>query len=390
MFSSRLPPSLAPNALMERVQDLRASGATWIDLTETNPTAVGLVYPPHVLDGLANPDGARYMPEALGLRVAREAIASDYARRARPVSPDQLVVTTSTSEAYSLLFKLLCSPGDPVLVPQPSYPLFDLLAGLDGVPLRPYRLRQIDGWAIDRDSLLDVLTPDVRAVLVVSPNNPTGSILRRDDRDWLVELCAHRDIALIVDEVFADYPIRPGASAVSLTGGEPALTFSLGGLSKSAGLPQVKLGWIAVGGPDAKAGEALRRLEIICDTYLSVSTPVQIACPGLIEAGAAVRGAIQARVERNLAALRERLGPHPAVTLLEPEAGWSAVLQAPAVESEESMVLRLLAESRVLVFPGYFFDFPREAFFVTSLLPAPVAFDDGVSRMLEAFGGAPR
>jgi alanine-synthesizing transaminase len=390
MFSSRLPPSLAPNALMERVQDLRAAGTPWIDLTETNPTAVGLDYPAHLLDELASPDGARYVPEALGLRVAREAIALDYARRERTVSSDRIVVTTSTSEAYSLLFKLLCSPGEPVLVPQPSYPLFELLAGLEGVPLRPYRLRQIDGWAIDRESVLDVLTPDVRAVLVVSPNNPTGSILRREDRDWLIELCARHKLALILDEVFADYPLRPGAGAASVTGDEPALTFALGGLSKSAGLPQVKLGWIAVGGPDAVASEALRRLEIICDTYLSVSTPVQIACPSLIAGGAAVRAAIQERVDRNLASLRDTLRRRPTVTLLEPEAGWSAVLQAPAVEAEESMVLRLLLDSRVLVFPGYFFDFPREAYLVTSLLPIPAVFDDGIGRMLEAFGGAPR
>lgn len=387
MFSSRLPPSLAPNALMGLTDDLRASRTPWLDLTETNPTAVGLDYPADLLDALASPAGRRYAPEPLGLPVARQAVAIDYARRGRDVSPDQIVVTTSTSEAYSLVFKLLCNPGDSVLVPQPSYPLFDLLAGLDGVTPRPYQLRHSDGWAIDRDSVLEALTPAPRAVLVVSPNNPTGSILRRDDRDWLVTLCADRRIALIVDEVFADYPLAPSTEASAITGAEPALSFSLGGLSKSAGLPQLKLGWMAVGGPPMVVGSALERLELICDTYLSVSTPVQLAASALIDRGHALRAAIQARVGRNLAALRAQLRTAEAVTLLEPEGGWSAVCQTPAVESEEAFVLRLLRTAHVLVHPGYFFDFPHESFVVTSLLPAPEVFDEGVRRLLGAIGG---
>jgi alanine-synthesizing transaminase len=393
MFSSRLPPSLAPNALTQAIQDLRASGAVWIDLTETNPTAVGLEYPADVLHALADPRARRYSPEPLGLRAAREAIAGDYARRGRLVSPDHVVVAASTSEAYAILFKLLCDPGNVVLIPQPSYPLFHLLAGLEAVALRPYRLLDHDGWSIDRRTVLEAMTSAVRAVLVVSPNNPTGSILRRSDMEWLAHECARRDVALIVDEVFADYPLapRPIEGSAHAEGplewrDYPCLTFALGGLSKSAGLPQVKLGWMAVGGPDARSAESLLRLEVICDTYLSVSTPVQAAAPALIQAGATIRAAIQTRVTRNLAALREKLRPRPELTLVAPEAGWSAVWQVPAVESEESLVLRLLTTSHVLVHPGYFFDFPREAFLVTSLLPVPQAFDDGIGRVLGTIG----
>jgi alanine-synthesizing transaminase len=393
MFSSRLPPSLAPNALTQAVQGLRASGKPWIDLTETNPTVVGLEYPADVFHPLADPRARTYTPEALGLRVAREAIAADYARRGRLVSPDRVVVTASTSDAYSILFKLLCDPGDAVLVPQPSYPLFNLLAGLEGVALLPYRLLDHDGWSIDRRTVREAMTPAVRAVLVVSPNNPTGSIVRRADLGWLAAECASRDLALIVDEVFVDYPLRadpiedpPHADSRLVREDDPCLTFTLGGLSKSAGLPQVKLGWIAVGGPDTPAAESLHRLDVICDTYLSVSTQVQVAAPALIHAGATIRAAIQARVMRNLAALREKLGARPELTLVDPEAGWSAVWQVPAVESEESLVLRLLTMSRVLVHPGYFFDFAREAFLVTSLLPVPHVFDDGIDRVLGAIG----
>ncbi len=392
MFSSRLPSSLAPNALTQATDALRARGTSWIDLTETNPTVVGLEYPPDILQALSDPSARRYTPEPLGRRLAREAIARDYARRGRDVPPDRIVVTASTSEAYSILFKLLCDPGDAVLVPRPSYPLFDLLARLEAVVPRPYRLVDHDGWSIDRRTVLealDAMTPAVRAVLIVSPNNPTGSILRRADADWLAAECARRDVALIVDEVFADYPLAarriedsPLADSPREQRHHPCLTFTLGGLSKSAGLPQVKLGWIAVGGPEARAVESLHRLDMICDTYLSVSTPVQVAAPALIDAGAVVRSAIQTRIRRNLGALRETLRARPEMTLLEPDAGWSAVWRIPAIESEEVLVLRLLTDSHVLVHPGYFFDFAREALLVTSLLPEPQAFDDGIGRVM--------
>ena len=392
MFSSRLPQTLAPNAISRAIAAVRASGTPLLDLTETNPTAVGLPYPADLLAPLADPRGVRYRPEPRGLAVAREAVAAEYARDGLAVPPDRVVLTASTSEAYALLFKLLCNPGDDVLVPQPSYPLFDLLTRLDGVPSRPYRLEYHGVWSIDRGSLEEALTPSSRAILVVSPNNPTGSMLRAADRAWLLELCAARGLALIADEVFAAYPLGPRADACSIVsaGDTRALTVSLGGLSKSAGLPQVKLGWMVVQGPEVLVAEALERLDLICDTYLSVSTPVQLAAPRLIEAGRGLRAAIAARLADNLAALGERLTGWPAATLLEPEGGWSAVIEVPATHAEEALVLRALRDARVMIHPGHFFDFAHEAFLVMSLLPDRRVFTDALDRLLPVVAGDPR
>ena len=280
---------LTPTALARTTAALRASGSILFDLTVTNPTAAGISYPPALLSSLDRPRGREYRPEPLGEPEARAAVAATYATARRPVMADDVVLTASTSEAYSLLFKLLADPGDAVLVPQPSYPLFDLLGRLEGVVARPYRLDYHGVWSIDRDSVERALTSDVRAVLLVNPNNPTGSMLRADDREWIVTLARARGVALVSDEVFADYPLRRRPDATSLVGETRALTFVLGGLSKSAGLPQVKLGWIVVGGPAPERADALARLEIICDTYLSVSTPVQVAAPDLIDTGRVIR-----------------------------------------------------------------------------------------------------
>jgi aspartate/methionine/tyrosine aminotransferase len=333
---------------------------------------------------VASAAALKFLPEPLGMPVARDAVSREYARQGADVPAGRIALTVSTSEAYSLLFKLLCDAGDQVLIPQPSYPLFELLSRLDSVTTVPYALHMHGGWSLDRASVERVLSARTRAVLVVSPNNPTGSVLRPDDVEWLAGVCASRGIAIIADEVFLDYPARPGSTAfrpiASLT--LPALTFSLGGLSKSAGLPQMKLGWIGVSGPDALVRDALSKLELIMDTYLSVSTPVQVAAASLIEGGAAVRAAIQSRVSGNLARCRDLVAARPDVSLLEPDAGWCVVLQMPATESEEQMVLRLLEQHHVLVHPGYFFDFASEAFLVLSLLPAPDLFADGVARVL--------
>jgi aspartate/methionine/tyrosine aminotransferase len=277
-----------------------------------------------------------------------------------------------------------------VLVPQPSYPLFDLLTRLEGVVSQPYNLDFHGAWSIDRASLERAIAPETRAVLIVSPNNPTGAFLRAADREWLATLAADRDLALISDEVFADYPLAPRPDATTLAGEARALTFVLGGLSKSAGLPQVKLGWIAADGPPDRTAEALRRLEIVCDTYLSVSTPVQIAASALLDAGARIQRDIAARLERNLAALGAAVDRFPSVRLLEPEGGWSAVLRVPATGTEESLVLRLLNDAHVNVHPGFFFDFPGEAYVVVSLLTPPDLFDEGLARALPmaAGGGA--
>jgi aspartate/methionine/tyrosine aminotransferase len=390
MFSSRLPPELAPNALARAVERRRRSGAVLLDLTETNPTAVGLPYPADVLDALATRRAAVYRPDPMGDAEARDAVAATLRDRGAEIDAGQVVLVSSTSEAYAVLFKLLCDPGQSVLVPQPSYPLFGLLTGLDAVAAVPYRLRLADDWAIDRAGVARAVTPQSRAILVVSPNNPTGSMLRMGDRDWLVDLGRERDIALIADEVFGEYPLTPRSEAVSLAGERRVLTFTLGGLSKSAGLPQVKLAWIAVSGPDAHVREALARLEIIVDTYLSVSTPVQMAAPRFIAAGREIRDAIRARIRQNLDRLREQTRGTPALTLYEPEGGWSAVLRMPATRSEEEVVLGLLDDAGVLVHPGYFFDFDEEAFLVVSLLPRPDVFDEAVSRVVAVAEGARR
>lgn len=391
MFSSRLPASLAPNAISRAVDELRAAGVPLLDLTETNPTAVGVPYPASLLAPLADPRAARYQPDPRGLVGAREAVAAEYARAGLTVPADRVILTASTSEAYALLFKLLCNPGDDVLVPQPSYPLFDLLTRLEGVPSRPYRLEYHGVWSIDRASVEEALTASTRALLVVSPNNPTGSMLRAADRDWLVDLCGARGLALIADEVFADYPLarRPDACSVVAAGDTRALSVSLGGLSKSAGLPQVKLGWMVVQGPAALVAESLDRLDVICDTYLSVSTPVQLAAPRLLESGRGIRAAIAGRLAENLETLRTRLADWPAVTLREPEGGWSVVIEVPSTASEETLVLRALRDARVMIHPGHFFDFAQEAFLVMSLLPEPAVFREAIGRLLSVVGGDP-
>jgi aspartate/methionine/tyrosine aminotransferase len=386
-FSARLPSALEPNALSRLVARLRTAGDSWIDLTETNPTAVGLPYPADLLEPLADPLGICYRPEPTGLPSAREAVAIEYARRGIQMSPDAIVLTASTSEAYALLFKLLCDPGDAVLAPQPSYPLFELLTHLEGVIAQPYRLEHHGAWWIDRESVEAAVTSRTRAILVVSPNNPTGSFLRGQDRDWLIDFCGQRSLAIVADEVFADYALQPRADSCGLAGVADVLTFSLGGLSKSAGLPQLKLAWVAVSGPRSEAGRAMSRLELIADTYLSVSTPVQLAAPRLIRQGAAIRAAIAARLDRNLQHLRTMLPDGSPVSLLEPEGGWSAVLRVPSSQSEEALVLRALDDAHVLVHPGYFFDFAREAFLIVSLLPAPDLFAEGIGRLLPIAAG---
>jgi alanine-synthesizing transaminase len=382
MFSSRLPAVLAPNAISRAVAALRARRAPLLDLTETNPTAVGLPYPANLLGPLADPAAGRYAPEPLGLATARAAVAAEYERNGVRFHPDQIVLTASTSEAYAHLFKLLCDPGDDVLVPHPSYPLFESLTGLEAVRASPYRLHFDGTWSIDRESLSRAATPRTKAALVVSPNNPTGSMLRASDRDWLANWCAERRVAIVADEVFADYPLEPAPDASSLLGETRALTFVLGGLSKSAGLPQLKLGWFAVNGPDDLVHPALERIEIIGDTYLSVNTPVQVAAPGLLAAGRVVRKDIQARIKANLDVLRRSLASGSPVSLLPPEGGWSAVLRVPAVATEEALVLRLLEDAGVLVHPGYFFDFEDEAYLVVSLLPEPSVFGEAIQRLL--------
>jgi aspartate/methionine/tyrosine aminotransferase len=383
-FSSRLPSRLSVNAFSLALADLHRRGVPLIDLTVTNPTRVGLLYPPDLLASLSDARALLYDPAPLGLPSAREAVAASLSKGEALSVSKQVVLTASTSEAYSPIFKLLCDPGDIVLIPQPSYPLFELLTQLDAVEAAPYRLEEHGAWWMDRASVMSACTERTRAVLVVSPNNPTGSMLRRDDREWLVAFAAERGLAIISDEVFADYPIAPKPDAVSLLGESRALTFTLGGLSKSAGLPQVKLGWMVVSGPDALVRDALARLEVICDTYLSVSTPVQVAVPRLLADSAPVREAIRRRIAQNYQVLLDLAAAHPAVRVVPPEGGWSVLMQVPETIGEEALVLRLLNEGHVVVHPGYFFDCHRGAHVVVSLLPEPSMFAAGITRVLES------
>lgn len=379
---SRLGPHSGPNALTRALDSLRARRVPVADLTESNPTRTGICYPDGLLEPLADAAALQYEPCPFGLPSARHAVAADQHRRGAEVDPSQVVLTASTSEAYSWLFKLLCGAGDTVLVPQPSYPLFEHLTALEAVRPHPYSLEYHGTWSIDFTSLADA--PDTtRAVLAVSPNNPTGSYLTENDLAEVLLLCRRHGWALIVDEVFADYPLDATDPLTDIAAGEAdVLTFSLAGLSKTVGLPQLKLGWVVVGGPTSDRTAALAALELIADTYLSVATPVQVAAPHLLAAGVPIRNAIHDRVLHNLGALRAAIVRYPSCQVLRAEGGWSAVIRVPSIHQEEQLVLDLLEHEHILVHPGYFFDFPRQTHLVVSLLPQPDVFFDAVDRAL--------
>lgn len=381
MFSCRLPPQTDTNELTRALAGLRATGAAIADLTESNPTRAGIPYPEGLLAPLAQARALEYEPHPLGLPSARAAVAADHLRRGVDLDPAHVVLTASTSEAYSWLFKLLCDPGDCVLVPRPSYPLFEHLTRLEGVRAEPYDLEYHGRWDIDTDQLRTA-PGDVKAILVVSPNNPTGSYISPIELERLSAVCRDRRWALVADEVFADYPLDASSPLTDLATKADVLSFTLAGLSKSAGLPQVKLGWIVAGGPPTQRDAALSALELIADSFLSVSTPVQLAAPDLLRGGVDIRTAIQRRTRGNLEALRETAGQFPACDVLRVEGGWSAVIRVPATRGEERLVLDLLERERVLVHPGYFFDFRSEAFIVVSLLPDAAIFRDAIARVL--------
>lgn len=386
-LSSRIPPHGQTNAITKAHDALVAAGVAVIDLTESNPTNAGVSYPAALLQPLATPEALRYAPEALGLSPAREAVAADTRRRGVRVDPDRVVLSASSSESYSWLFKLFCNPGDRVLVPRPSYPLFEHLAALESVAMEPYALGYHGRWEVDLAEVERGLAAGTRMVIAVSPNNPTGSCLSAAEADALIALTATFGVPLVVDEVFADYLIEPGRDvatdvAVRADGQAGALVVTLGGLSKSVGLPQLKLGWMVFGGDAPVVTGALGGLGLVADSYLSVSTPVQVAAPALLRDGAAVRTQIQQRIRTNLDALRGMSARHPSCDVLPVEGGWSAVLRVPATRTEEQLVLDLLRQEHVLVHPGYFFDFAHEAWLVVSLLPKPDVFGDAMTRVL--------
>jgi hypothetical protein len=388
MFSGRVPFPLASNRLARAVSRARTEGHRLIDLTESNPTRAGFDYPPDLLTPLAHARGLLYDPRPLGLPDAREAVAEDYRRRGVAVHADRIALVPSTSDAYSVLFKMLADPGDEVLVPRPSYPLLEHLVRLDAIRAKTYGLDYHGVWEIDVAGLERAITSRTRAVLVVSPNNPTGSFLSRTERDAVAALCEAHGLALIADEVFADYELKPGASAraARILDDEGGLTFSLGGLSKSIGLPQLKLAWIACGGHPSVVEPALERLEFLCDAYLSVSVPVQGAARELLERGAPVRKQIRRRVAANHLELIRRVAAVSCCTVLGVDAGWYAIVQVPSLGSEEDLVVDLVERDGVVTHPGYFFDFVRESYLVVSLLPPESVFADGVGRLLRRFG----
>jgi hypothetical protein len=368
-FAARTDWNLEPNRLARLAEARRRAGAELLDLTESNPTRGGFQYEPVRLEAPV------YEPHPRGLEEARQAVAA-YHQGA--VEPDHVVLTSASSEAYAHLFRLLADPGDRVLVPAPSYPLFEFLARLNDVELAEYRLDLQRRWEVDFDSLGAARTPRTRAVLVVHPNNPTGSYL--SEREALVEFCRRHGLALIADEVFLDYGIE-GAGA-SFAGEQRVPTFVLNGLSKTCGLPQMKLGWIAASGPAAEREAALGRLEVIVDTYLSVGSPVQRALAELLAGRGAIQRQILGRVRRNLAVLDELLAGQTLCTRLPVEGGWSVVLRVPRIWSDEEWAVQLLKREAVLVHPGHFFNFAREGFLVASLIVPEAVWAEGIRRLL--------
>jgi alanine-synthesizing transaminase len=378
VFSQRLKWDVHANPISRLAAQKRSAAVAILDLTESNPTHAGFSYSPELLAPLADARALRYDPDPRGISTARQAVADYYARRGVVIDSGRILLTASTSEAYSYLFKLLADPGDEVLAPRPSYPLFEFLAALESVQVRQYPLRYDGVWHIDFDALDRAVSPRTRAIVVVNPNNPTGSYLKHAELERLDSLCASRGIAILSDEVFCDYSHGEDTRRVLTVAGErKALTFSMSGLSKIAGLPQLKLGWIAISGPATR--EACERLEWIADTYLSVATPVQLALPKLLTAP--VREEIQRRTAENLRWLVEN-APGTALNVLSVEGGWYAVVQVPRTRSEEEWVLTLLEHHNVLVQPGFFYDFESEAFLVLSLLTESAQFQEGVRRLL--------
>jgi aspartate/methionine/tyrosine aminotransferase len=385
MFSQRTNWRLSQNALTRALEAARVSGRAILDLTISNPTEAGIRPDTGaVLAALSNPDAMRYSPQPRGLLAAREAVCRYYleSHGIPDLDADHLLLTTSTSEAYSYVFRLLCNPGDEVLVPKPSYPLFEFLADLADVKLVPYALFYDHGWQIDLESLHGAINDRSRAVILVHPNNPTGSYVSSGERAALNILCREHSLALIVDEVFLDYPHDATARRSFVTNSD-ALTFTLSGISKISALPQMKLAWLATSGPKNLVSEAGARLEIIADTFLSMNTPVQLAAPVLLDQRKLIQPILRDRLRTNVLELDRQLSASPSCTRLQVEAGWYAMLRVPAIESDEALAIRLLRDAGVSVHPGHFYDFPTEGYLVLSLITEPTTFRQGIARLLQ-------
>lgn len=390
MFADRTNWSLTPNRLSQALEARRARGDRVLDLTASNPTTCGFAYDGDaILLALANPGALIYSPDPRGLKTARNAVAGYYAERGATVPVDDIFLTTSTSEAYSWIFHTLCNPGDAVLIPAPSYPLFGFLADLADVRQARYPLVYDHGWQMDLHALEQAVTPRTRAVVVVHPNNPTGHYTSAAEAARLGDLCASREMAIVSDEVFLDFPIGdgraggPGGAATSFAGNSRALTFTLSGISKLCGLPQLKAAWLVASGPEKWKSQAVERLEVIADTYLSPGTPVQLALPALLGLRAGFERQVIERTTKNLLELDRQLsGPAMAGSRLKVEGGWYAVLRVPATRSDEDLAVELLTSHGVYVHPGHFFDFPAEGYVVVSLLTPEREFAEGIHALL--------
>jgi len=387
-FSHRTDWHRQQNRITELLQKLRSGGKTILDLTNSNPTKCGILYPrEEILSALSQPTTLNYDPDPRGLLSARTAIARYYTQQGASVEPSEIFLCAGTSEAYSHLFKLLCNPGDDILVPQPSYPLFEYLAELNDVQLRTYRLLYDHGWQIDMRSIEQAITLRTKALVVVNPHNPTGMILKRPEYEQIRQFALKHRLAIISDEVFNEYAFHPNGSMVrTLARENEVLTFTLNGISKLLGLPQLKLGWIILRGNERV--EAAERLEILCDTFLSVGTPVQTALPLLLPSATSTRTQILQRVKSNYAFAASNTSG--SITLLECDGGWYAVLRVPSTRTDEEWALGLLEQKGVYLFPGYFFDFDKEGMLVVSLLVEESDFQSGYTAAVEYIDASTR
>jgi len=388
MFSRRTNWNLASNAFTKAIAEARAANQELIDLTVSNPLQAGIAPDTDaVLAALCNPEAVHYDPQPRGMVSARRAVCGYYheAHGIYDLDPDRLFLTTSTSEAYSYIFRLLANPGDEILVPKPSYPLFEFLADLADVTPIAYPLVYDHGWQIDFDSLYKAATPQTRAVIVVHPNNPTGSYVSTEQGHALNAFCRDYETALIADEVFLDYA-HDGAPRTSFVNNSEVLTFVLSGVSKVSALPQMKLAWLVVSGPADHVTPALARLEVIADTYLSLNTPVQLAAPVLLDQRKEVQPLLLDRLRVNLGELDRQLVNYPSCTRFQTEGGWYAVLRVPAVKSDEELAIDLIRKVGVTVHPGHFYDFAGEGHIVLSLISDPVDCREGVARLLQVIG----
>jgi alanine-synthesizing transaminase len=384
MFSERTNWRLSPNKFTQAVEEVRARGAKILDLTVSNPTRIGLSYDSNaILSSLGSAHALDYDPQAKGIAPAREAVASYYRMEHGVVDIDaeRIVLTTSTSEGYSFVFRLLCNAGDELLVPKPSYPLFEFLADLQDVKLVPYPLIYDHGWQMDFHSLAKAVSARTRGVVVVHPNNPTGSYVKPGEVDELNELCERHALALIVDEVFLDYRLDD-ERRLSFAGNREFRTFTLSGLSKIAALPQMKVSWVVTSGPKADTAQALARLEVIADTYLSMNAPLQWAVPELLGQRKSIQRQLQDRVRRNLTELDRQLVQQKSCQRFNVEGGWYAVLRIPVTDTDEALAIALLREKSVMIHPGHFYDFPSDGILVLSLIADQKEFALGMQGLL--------